>query len=211
MSCSAVIVKGGYYIPKDDLDFVKQATLSLKEALCLSDAESKAAYIQDLETDHAGISKSCKLALANEEERIRKEKASDGNSWRAYSVRLIKNFAVSSAVTAAAGVFLNYVIFKSSKIDVRLGAVAGLTGVIWSYLNTPTSVASKEAKSSELHIKANVERNWMKAKLEQVNAKLAESEKAIAASPSGNLDEAVLANRNLQLNVKSYFESAIRY
>jgi hypothetical protein len=201
--CSSVVVKG-IYVPRNDLEFVKQAMKPLREVLCL-EPDQCTDYITDLEADHAGIAKMCKQALDNEAKRIEQEKKSDKNSWTAYSLQLLKTTVFTTAATMAAGAVFAYVFSTSLKTSLILSGVGGL---VLGYWNTPT-IISKEAKSSELPIKACVERNWMKLKLVQVNTKLEEAEKVITANPKS--DEGGFKNRDLLLLVKLYLEEAGRY
>jgi hypothetical protein len=201
--CSSVDVKG-IYVPRNDLEFVKQATKPLREVLCL-EPDQCTDYITDLETDHAGISKMCQQALTNEAKRVEQEKKSDQNSWKAYSLKLLRTSAFTTATAMAVGAVFAYVSSMSLKKSLIFSGVAGL---MWGYFNTPT-IISKEAGSSELPIKACVERNWMKLKLVQVNTKIEAAEKTIAANPRS--EEGVFKNRDLLLLVKSYLEEAGRY
>lgn len=204
--CSSVVVFKGIYVPTNDREFVQQATRLLRDVLCLK-PEDCTDYIVKLEIDHADFSKVCQQALDNEAERKTKEADRLKSAWKAYSTDLIGNTVIATAVTMAAGIVFAHVFSRSLKTYAALGGVAGLLG---GYLFTPNSLSSKEVKSSELRIKANAERNWMKAKLGQVNTKFEEVEKAINAKV-GDVDPEVFKTRNLYLIVKSYFEEAVRY
>lgn len=205
--CSSVVVKG-IYVPRNDLEFVKQAMKPLREVLCL-EPDQCTNYITDLEADHAGISLMCKQALDNETKRIEQEKKSDQNSWKAYSLQLLKTTVFTTAATMAVGAVFAHVFSKSLKTSLALSGVGGL---VWGYFNTPT-IISKEARSSELPIKARVERNWMKLKLIQINTRLEDAEKRIADNLNNNTknDVGLFKNRDLLLLVKSYLEEAGRY
>jgi hypothetical protein len=202
--CSSVVVKG-IYVPRFDIDFVTQAARPLKDVLGLKDEECTD-FIQKLEKDHTGIAEMCKRALDNEKARKEREASSKENTWKAYTIRLLTNGAFTTTITVTLALFVAYAAPSASKSIKPYVLVSASGGLLWGYLKTPSIIESKEPKSSELILKARMERSWMQTKLAQVNVLHKEIEEKIA---KGEGDETMYKTRNLHLLVKSYFEEAV--
>ncbi len=182
------------WVPRNDREFVQQATRPISEVLGVKDCS----YTLWLEKDHQGIAEMCREALVP-------NLVPKTNQDYFYSMLCS---AVLAAGTAAVLTFLKSGAYKT--VLIGAAAMAGLS-YGWSGAYNAKQVDLKE---TEIRLKATTEKNWLKSKQPQIQAKLKEAEDKVQTFTLEDFDKNeenkdVVRTRDQLLLLKSYVESAV--
>jgi hypothetical protein len=185
------------WVPRNDREFVQQATRPISEVLGVENACS---YSLWLEKDHEGIAEMCRKALVPN---LVPKTNQDYFYSMLYSV-------VLAAGAAAVLTFLKSGSYKTVLIGSAIGAMAGLS-FGWSRVYNSKQVDLKE---TEVRIKATTEKNWLRLKQPGIQAKLKEAEDKIQTFTLEAFDKDadnkdIVRVRDQLLLLKSYVESAV--
>lgn len=189
---SFLVAGKGIYIPRNDHQFVQQATKPIYQVLGLEEKEC-CAFLKRLEKEHKSIADMCTQALVP-------NYAPKTNEIYIYS---ILKFAGIGCVLAS------LVRFSAFKTHFLFGAVMGaLYGVVAIYF-----APLKDLKENEVSIKAGAEKMWLKSKQPEIeeNLKTALAEVKALADDDFEKDEKkeVIAKQNQLLLLSSYLKSVI--
>ena len=194
MSGSVVFSKA-MWVPRNDREFVQQATRFIHEILGVAKLDS-CTYTALLEKEHAGIAQMCRNALVP-------VPVLKTNQDYAYSML--------SAAALASGVIACLTFLKSGSYKVVL--IAAALGLIigWSKVYFAKEVDKKE---TEIELKATAEKNWLKSKQPQIEVKLKEAEDAVQKFTLEDFDKDdknkdIVRTRDQLLLLKSYVECAL--
>lgn len=197
MSMMGCVSSKTMWVPRNDREFVEQATRPIGEVLGVENACS---YTLWLEKDHEGIAEMCRKALVP-------NLVPKTNQDYIYSMLYS---TVLAAGAAAVLTFWKSGSYKTVLIGAAIGALAGLT-YGWSRIYNAKQVDLKE---TEVKLKATTEKNWLKSKQPQIQAKLKEAEDKVQVFTLEDFDKDeenkdVVRVRDQLLLLKSYVESAV--
>ncbi len=190
----------GMWVPRNDREFVEQATRPIGEVIGVKDCS----YITLLDVDHKGIVQMCKDALVP-------NLVPKTNQDYIYSMLFS---AVLAAGAAAILTFLKSGSYKTVLIGAALGAIVG-SSFGWSRVYNAKQVDLME---TEIRLKAKTEKNWLRLKQPQIEAKLKEVEEKIQSFNLADIEnhsndydnkDNTLRIRDQLLLLKSYVESAV--
>jgi len=197
-----VFSKGVVWVPRNDREFVQQATRPFAEVLGIQD---RCKYAEWLEKDHQGIANMCKEALVPV--LVPKTNKDYGYSMLYVGVLAAGGAAALALLTSSA--FKNLLTSGTYK-TVLIGAVIGtIVGAGKVYV-----APEKDLKETEIQLKARTERNWLKSKQPQIEAKLKEAEEKVEKFALEDFDKNdenkdTVRTRDQLLLLKSYVESAV--
>ena len=196
MSMMGCVSSKTMWVLRNDREFVEQATRPIGEVLGVKDCS----YIALLDRDHQGIAEMCREALVP-------NLVPKTNQDYIYSM-------LYSAVLAAGAVavltFLKSGSYKTVLIGAALGAIVG-SSFGWTRVYNAKQVDLKE---TEVKLKASTEKNWLRSKQPQIQAKLKEAEDKVQMFTLDDFDKDddnkdVVRVRDQLLLLKSYVESAV--
>ncbi|HEX4839723.1 MAG TPA: hypothetical protein VFU89_04700 [Rhabdochlamydiaceae bacterium] len=194
MSSGSVVFSKAMWVPRNDREFVQQATRPIPEVLGVAKSDS-CSYTAWLEKDHQGIAKMCKDALVP-------VPVPKTNRDYGYSMLFVAALATG---TAACLTFLKSGSYKAVLIAAAIGLIIGWSKVYFA--------KEEDMRATEIELKARTERNWLKSKQPQIEAKLKEAEGAVEKFTLPDFDnddkKDIVRTRDQLLLLKSYVESAV--
>lgn len=195
-----------YFIPKTDIDFVSLGTFTLQEVLGIKHDHN--GVIASIQRDHFMLND-------NSDDIIRQYDRAIESEQRSLKLFRTKSFIKScffSPIMAAAGALTAHLTHITSK---KIAAVVGAAlGIIASILTSPYSRKSEDSIHNRVALAAQMERNWMRLALAQVNKKLKECQKELTNIKPEEWEKSGKKNgfinqRDSLLALKTYFEKVL--